>query len=393
MVETRIRSTPDEDLQYRSQEIKANGKTVVTPIKAIDPGRMHISVSINSNAQRINELYAGLSKEKISNYISGSDSTLTYRLNYVQKKFQNPVKEIQLCFLEFKNDMLPTQKEIEYMTDQAYIFSDITPLPMLSNCVARVSNISYEGNKKTFTPNDAKFQRIKKYLIDAIDTIGQLNNKPIMGFVPDLRYYFDELVKVYADRGINAFYFDAHLSNPITLQGSLRAFMRELNNHGILEKSFIHMINPSPGRGIKDSSIIPAKDILGFGLGVDSLGDRHMRLVLSKETIENMKKNPDNRSRLFNKNSYGYLKTSEKKEIEEFYPNDSGVDISKFLISGKPELKIQNAFNAEQLALESSRLKDNLVQSRSILKYIDEKQHVKKDDIKILKRAKIKHRK
>ena len=75
------------------------------------------------------------------------------------------------------------------------------------------------------------------------------------------------------------------------------------------------------------------------------------RLVLNRTVLENMKKNPDNRSRLFSKKSYGYIKTSEKSEIEGFYPNDSGIDVSEFLISGKPDSKIQNAFNVEQPGL------------------------------------------
>jgi len=296
-------------------------------------------------------------------------------------------------FLEYKDESLPTQKEIEYMTDQAYVYSDVTPLPMLSNFVERITNVTIKAKRKVYTPNDSKFIKVKKYLNDAVETIEQLNSKPIMGYVPDYRYYFDELIKTYADKGINTFYFDAHRSNPITLQGPLRAFMRELNKQGILEKSFIHLINPGIGRAIKDSSLIPAKDILGFGFGIDSLGDSHMRPVLNKQVLENMRKNPDNRSRLFSKKSYGYIKTLEKDEIQEFYPNDSGIDVSEFLISGKPDSKIQNAFNVEQLALESTNLRNQINQSKSILKYIDKKSSIREEDIKILKRAKIKQKK
>ena len=325
--------------------------------------------------------------------MTGSDRSLIYHLNGIQKKFRNPAEELQICFLEYKDESLPTQKEIEYMTDQAYVYSDITPLPMLSNFVDRITNVTVKANRKVHAPNDSKFHKVERYLKDSIETIGQLNNKPIMGYVPDFRYYFDKLIKIYADSGINTFYFDAHLSNPITLQGSLRAFMRELSKHGILEKSFIHLANPGIGRGIKDSSFIPAKDILGFGFGIDSLGVKHMRLVLNRTVLENMKKNPDNRSRLFSKKSYGYIKTSEKSEIEGFYPNDSGIDVSEFLISGKPDSKIQNAFNVEQLALESGNLRSYISQSRSILDYIDKKPNVREDDVKILKRAKIRQRK
>lgn len=393
MTEAQIRSTSDEELQYRSQEVRANNKIVVTPIKSIDASKIHPTVSISKQVNCVNELYSGLSKEKIFNHLTGSDHNLIYQLNSTQKKFRNPAEELQFCFLEYKDESLPIQKEIEFMTDLAYVYSDITPLPMLSNFVQRITNVTVKSNKKTYEPNDSKFHKVEKYLKDSIETIGQLNNKPIMGFVPDFRYYFDKLIKIYADSGINTFYFNAHLSNPITLHASLRTFMRELNKQGILEKSFIHLINPGIGRGIKDSSFIPAKDILGFGFGIDSLGDNHMRRVFNRKVLENMKKNPDNRSRLFSKKSYGYIKTSEKNEIERFYPNDSGIDISKFLTSGKPDSKIQNTFNVEQLALESSNLRNYINQSRSILNYIDKKSNIRKDDLKILKRAKIRPKK
>ena len=393
MAEARIRSITDEDLQYRSQEVTANNKTITTPVKAIDPSKIHPSINMNARVECINELYAGLSKKKILNHVTGSDSRLTYDLNRIQRRFRDPENELQLCFLEFKDDSLPTKTEIEYMTDQAYVCSDITPLPMLSKFVERITNTTFNGKKKTHTPNDAKFEHVKKYLKDSIETIGQLNNKPIMGYVPDYRYYFEPLVNLYADNGINTFYFDAHLSNPITMQASLRALMREMNKRGILEKSFIYMINPGYGRGIRDNNVIPAKDILGFGLGIDGLGDRHMRPVFSKEVITKMQKNPDNRSRLFDKDTYGYLKTSEKEEIKAFYPDDSSVGMSEFMTSGKPDPKIQNAFNAEQLALESTRLRDNITDSWPILEYLDKNPNLKKDDVKVLKRAKIRQRK
>lgn len=389
MTEAKIRSVLDEELQYRSQEIKANNKTVITPVKAIDLSNIHQTANINKNVEYINELYAGLSKEKISKHMTGSDMSLVYKLNQATARFQNPTIDMQFCFLEFKYMEQPTHKEIEYATDQAYVYSDITPLPMLSNFRERMANVTTSGNQKKYFPNDGKFARFKKYLVDCIETIEQLNNKPIMGYVPDYRYYFDKLVKIYADKGINTFYYDAHLSNPITLNGALRAFMRELNKQGILEKSFVHMINPGPGRGIKDSAMVPAKDILGFGLGIDSLGDRHMRPKFAPKVLENMKKNPDNRYRLFIKSSYGYLKTSEKKEIETHYPNDSRIDISEFLRPGKPDRSIQNAFNVEQLALESEHLKKRLVQSRPILQYINKKSDINKNDVKILRRSKV----
>ena len=46
--------------------------------------------------------------------------------------------------------------------------------------------------------------------------------------------------------------------------------MRELNNTGMLKNSYVYMFNPNPGHIIHDNSVITAKDILRFGLGVAS---------------------------------------------------------------------------------------------------------------------------
>ena len=79
MVEAKIRSTPDEDLQYRSQEVKANNKTIVTPTKTIDPAKIHPEVSISKDINCINELYARLSKKRYT--ITSSDLIIVSNVN------------------------------------------------------------------------------------------------------------------------------------------------------------------------------------------------------------------------------------------------------------------------------------------------------------------------
>jgi len=394
VIEAKITSIIDEELPYRSQIVKANNKKIVTPIKSIDPKHIDPSIQLSKSVTGLNEMYSGVTSKKISDHSLGIDKSLIYLLNSAQDQLRDPKSEMQICFIEFKEETFPNQKEIEFITDLAYVYSDITPIPMLSNFQQRVTieNITEDG-KKQFLPSDSKFEKFLKYLGDSIATIQQLNNKPIMGYIPDFRYYFKELVKFYVDNGINTFYYDTHLSSPMTLQLPIRTLLRELNNQESLEHSFIHLLNAGYGRASKDSSIIPAKDILGFGLGIDGIGERHKRRVFTKELAEYMKKNPDNRSRLFDKKSYGYLKTSEKNEIEKFYPNDSGVDIANFLTGSKPHDHIQNSFNVEQLAIESMKLRDRLNQSQSMLGYVSKKSQVKEDDLKILKRAKIKLKK
>ena len=389
MTEARIHSKPDDDLQYRHQTVKANGKTLVTPAKSIDPAKAHPGVQINPEAKFVNEVYGEVSQINMDNALAGGHS-LEYRLQSKKSQFRNLDDRINMCFLEVKTDSIPNQREIEFVTDQAYVHSDITPLPMLSNFVYRITDEKEPKKRHARIPNDSKFRRVMQYLRDSIEAIEQLNKKPIMGYVPDYRWYYEDLVKIYHDYGINTFYFDAHLSSPITLNTSLRAFMRELNKNGMLDNSLIHMINPGQGRAARNSETVRAGDVMGFGLGVDILGERHMRRLLSPKVIEDMKHNPDNRYRLFDKSSYGYLRTCDIEKIRMFYPSDSWINMVQVIDNGdQPDPKIQNTFNMEQLALESAALQRRLARSEGMLEYVEGKSNVDEAVMKTLKRAKV----
>ena len=385
MAGARIRSVPDGDLQYRRQEVRAGGKSLATPAKTVDPEKNHPRARISAKAEFSNEMYAGLSKARLDRCIGGNDASFGNQLNRTAGRFRNREKAMQFCFLEFKTEKMPTRAEIEFATDQAYVHSDITPIPMLSGFMDRLTN-PVQGSKTARTPSEPKLQRFERYLADAIETINQLNHKPIMGYVPDYRVFFSRLVKLYAKNGINTFYIDAHMSNPISLSASLRALLRELNQQEVLEASLIHMINPGTGRAAHGSKSVPAKDVLGFGLGIDSMGERHKALY-PQAVADTGAAKPRNFKKLFDKDAYRYVKASGPAEIKSFYPADSGIDVSLFL--GESDYKAQNAFNSEQMALESSRLRRRLEASRSMLDYVEGKQGVQEADVKILKRAKI----
>lgn len=387
MVRASIRSTPDEDLQYRRQEVKANGKTMITPIKSINPANTHQPAS-GGGVKYIHEGYAGLTEEKLKACATGGDKDFTYRINRIVRQFQNPNNSMYFLILEIKSQSLPSPKEIEFVADLAYACSDMTPLPMLSNFVHRITN--HVSNSKSRSPSENKFKLVKQYITDTIETIDQLNHKPTMGYIPDYKYYFDELIKLYVKHDINVFYFDAHLSNPLTLQTSLRALTRTLARHEILEDSFIHMINPGIGRAPKGSSAIPAKDVLGFGFGIDGLGEVHMRRRFNYAMREAMAENPDNRHKLFDKEKYKYLKISKESEIRKFYPKDSSIDMSEFLRPASDK-SAQKAFNAEQLALEGKRLQYNLAHSSPLVRYLKGKAGVTEGDMRALKSSKVRH--
>ena len=387
----RIRSTPAEDLQYRRQEVTVGSKTLVTPAKSIDPTRLSPIAAVSEAAECVNEAYRGLTGEAMGRCILGDDQRPMHDLGRARRLFRRRDARIELCFLEMKTESIPTQREIEFAAGLAHAHSDITPLPMLSGFVDRVTDVAAEGQRIVRTPNHARFERVMGYVRSAVDAIMQLNSKPIMGYMPNYRLYFEEMVGLYVDRGINAFYFDARTSAPVALQASLRALLGELGRHDALEDSLVHVINPGTGRERgAGGSTIPARDVLGFGLGIDILGDRHMQIHTRRGAAESARRSPGCRYRLFDKSKYSYRPVSDADEVMSFYPVDSGIGVDEFLAPSRvADRGLQNAFNSEQLALEAARLGERLAESEPMLPYLAGKRDVRDADVEILKRARV----
>lgn len=382
-----IRSAPDEDFLYRRQEVRVRGApTIVTPAKSVDPARMPCGTRLGCTPPRVNELYAGVTKKGLSACAGGENPAAVRQLNALQRRLRDPPSGLRLCFVEYREPSLPTRKETGIMAALAHKHSDMVPIPMLSNFVERASNVSARPGG-ALSPSREKLNKITSYLASSIQEIGELNGKPIMGYVPDYRLYFAELIKLYADSGINAFYFDAHGSSPVALAGSLRALVRELAANGMLENSFVHMINPGQGRVIRDIPTAPAKDILGFGLGIDSLGETHADSGKMPWAVRGRGGSSGGRRRLFDKDTYRYVRTADRGEIERFYPDDSSIDRLAFLPGAGPDGKARNAFNVEQLEMESARLRGMIGASEPLAEYLSGKAGVSEADVEILKRA------
>ena len=390
MAAARIRSTPDQDLQYRCQTVRANGKTLVTPAKATDPAKTRPGELVNPKAEFVNEMHAVVSQASLDDALAGGGA-LERLLRSKRGRFQDPGGRVNMCFLEVRTDGIPSQKEIEFATGQAHAHSDITPLPMLSGFALRVTDAEGPQGRSARIPSGAKFARVVKYLRGSIMAAEQLGKKSVMGYVPDCRLYYEDLVKLYLDCGVNAFYFDAHLASPLALEASLRAFTGELDKNGMLEDSLVHMINPGRGMAEGDAAEIPARDVLGFGLGVDVLGERHMRRPPGPGMAEGARRDPGNRHGIFDKDSYGYLRAGDAVGVRACYPADSWVDMARIIAGGgRPDPRIQNAFNSVQLALEGARLRRRLARSEGVLEYVGGKRSVPEAYVKILKRAKVK---
>ena len=366
----------DPNSLYKTQRIRfSSDKSIITPTKTIPLDRLKSNHPLNNNATHLNELFKRFSASQIKEAEEDADK-LKLLENHLNRQ-KNIIKNDKptYCFFDFNEARLPTDEETEFLTDLAYCNSDITTIPTISQ---------FKDSKDS----TIKYEDYKKYLESAIESIEQLNHKPIMGVIPRLsRKNTGDLLGFYNNKGINTFALDLGGSNPISSRTTIFKVLKTLNKMKILDESYIHGHNVGM-RVNKITEVIPAKDVLGFGLGLNSLGEKRTEFKPNRAFISFIQTNPLNKFRLFNKTDYGYWKAISSEELEKVYPTDSSIPVSVFkqTFSNPTQYNyIQKAFNFEQLALEAHHIKEIISEdSEKTLEYITKKKNIAPDDVKII---------
>lgn len=354
---------------FRSQRIKLSGKEVTTPLRALDPSKFRTDVSLNKRAFGFNEIYKGVDSEKLTliQKDTGEHDKFARELANLSRKGQS--NDLSICLLKFdskKQNPFPTGKEIELLTDIAHSYSDMTPIPILE---ARI--------------DESNFQNYLTYVKTCYTMIEELNQKPIMGVLPNIpREHYSKLIDYYLEKGINSFYFDFNGQTPDHLK--LRPILKHLKVKKVLDKTLIYGVNAKPGRPLKNTNVIPSKDFIAYGFGLDIFGGSHIGMRLPKAFFEKMKKAIDvqqqNKKRVFIKADYGYYKTNAREDLEQAYPTDTNISLDKIL--NDTQKTWQNLFNMEQQAVEASEIRKRLGELKSketILDYIKEKAQIQKE--------------
>ena len=152
-----------DDSFYKTQRVVIGGKSVFTPIKAIDLNKSRPDVGLNKLVRGINEVYTMFNPERVKNILT---TDLEQRVNNdVEQKYRKfgTSEEMNLCFAEFECDKFPTKEELEYLTNFSYVHSDITPLPLLPKIARNITS----DNIGQYT----------KFIKGAVGTIEELNNR------------------------------------------------------------------------------------------------------------------------------------------------------------------------------------------------------------------------
>ena len=372
-----------DDTDLRSLQVRIGNKDLKTPTKAIATNSFYKDTSFPKELCDLQELFLKFDGESLIK----KDQDLKFSSNK-NKQLKREKEKANgcpyFCLLEFKNKgenwRYPTEKEIDILTNFAYSHSDITPIPSIPK-VARNLNVE-------------NFDSFIEYLDSCYNSIEIRNKKNIMGYIPATAPLFGrELVNYYLDKGINAYYVDFDGSMITTHLDMLNAMKRELAKRGYEENHLFHFVNVSYGKSINDQKVLSARDILGFGYGLDSLGGIHSGPKRNPEFYEKLKamKNISrNTKRLLNVNDYGYYRFDAIKDnLESIYPADALISIDELNTGSESRLeKYLKIVNLQQQCIEADKLAQVTTEEPDkSLEYFKSKKNVLKNDLKYLSKS------
>jgi hypothetical protein len=369
-----------DDTDLRTLEFSIGNKKVTTPTRALNTNTFFRDTKIPSALASLNELYFMFDEDSLRNINEQAAASQAKNKAAHKSNVQSDNKPT-LCLLQFKNKDLhpryPTPDEIDILANTAYSFSDITPIPS----IPKIARALESENLDAFLA----------YIEACYNAIMVRNKKPVMGYIPvTVPLFTRKIVDFYLDHGINTYYIDFDGTLISTHSTALNALKVQLNKRGYEENNFLHYVNVSYGKSINDQDVLSARDLLGFGQGLDSLGGIHMGPKRNPQFYEWLKAHKDikqNTNRLLNREDYGYYKVvSLGDKISGMIPKDAPIQQSDIISA--PESRQTRAVkivNLHQQCVESTVLRTMVNENpENTLGYFRSKQNVLENDVKLL---------
>ncbi len=362
----------DDDVYIKSEKLKINNKTVQTPIKSFTLNDLRRDVHINDDVKWSNEVFKNFTKDSLEKLVSGEkDVTMIYKdINRDLKKVSS--NELNFCFTTLNYTKFPEGKEIDMLTNVAYIYSDATPLPLVH---------------KLFEPNqDAMetYDKFTEFMVECIESINRLNNKSILGVIPSSMppSYIDSLIDFYHSHDITSFAFDFENKTHVGLTPHLREMMISIIKLDILDESFTYSCNTQRGKASRGSDVIKANDILVYNYGFDIVGNSHMGMKMPPSVANKLKNRNSTSIRLFNNDDYGHYRYDNLDLISNFYPFDKTeipIDFFNPNENVARSRECQKLFNNEMFGLELLKYNQLLKENESAVNYLETKNQIKED--------------
>lgn len=221
---------------------------------------MKPSIRTMSNESPIHEFYRRIKPESLNKCLSDQQ----YDSKYLQgMKVLRSEYSLNICHVAFDSkNVMPNNNQIKQMADLQYLSSDVIVIPSWFTMVKDVKNRVEEF-----------FKLSDKYY----EYASFRNNKPVMASIP-VCISTEELPKVidhYMNMDITSFILDFNSRSMIKTTW-VRSFIRELEKYHVEDEGIVYSINASQGVSRKsDGGVCEAQDFLGFGAGVDLLGNKY----------------------------------------------------------------------------------------------------------------------
>jgi len=368
-----------DDTDLRTMTVDLGPRKITTPTKAITTKSFYKDTQFPSELSDLNEIFLRFDDKTLISM----DEDKSYSMHKNNDVNRSKIKANDcpsLCFVEFKNKgdtkRYPNIHELETLTNVAYTYSDLTPIPSIP--------------KMARTINKENYDEFIQYISSCIDSIEVRNKKSILGYIPSVAaLYTRKLVDFYLDHGINAYYIDFDGTMVRSHLDSLNALKKQLAKRGYEENNFLYYTNVSYGKAINDQGVLSARDLVAYGHGLDCLGGIHMGPKRSPEFYEWFKTKKDisrNTNRILNRQDYGYYRIDLAESIPNIYPKDALIESGNVLSElNSRQKRLLQIVNLQQQCKEADNLKIITNESQDTsLDYFRSKKNVIKEDLKSL---------
>ncbi len=220
---------------------------------------MKPSIRTMTDESPVHEFYRRVKPRSLDNCLNNQQ----YDSKYLQGiRSLRSEDSLNICHIEYDSkDSLPNEDQIRQMADLQYLSTDVIVIPSWFRLINKSANRLEEF-----------FELSDKYY----EYASFRNHKPVMASIP-LCLSTSELPKVikhFIDMDITSFVLDFN-SRFMTKTTWVRSFMRELEEYNVQDESIVYSINAAYGTSHKTDKTCEAQDFLGFGAGIDLLGNKY----------------------------------------------------------------------------------------------------------------------
>lgn len=319
----------DDELMFKRVQINYGDKNLTTPIKASFK---------NASKTGINEIYRSFTLEMLDKCIKDE----SFERSKNSKLNSDRTSDINIVFSDYASFDKIDDKHLEALSDMQYSHSDLIVTPTWSKLLKKPKEVDEEV-----------VDRFLNFTNRFIDNIETLNNKSIVGLIPSKipRIYIDKIISNYYGRGITSFAIDFDGRSVASNKSWLRKFYKTISgaDYNLLEGTFVYSLNSNEGKFAKKATEIVAADFIGTGFGVDVIGSmNHINPRFRPVPKTGMQiAPPENSLRLFNKESYGYLRKTQSELTASGINNRTELKMHNIKEQYREMLKIQSMLKEE----------------------------------------------